>query len=227
MKGSKALSASAAALGGGPAHASFRLFRSISLSVHTHAQPPLSPLIKVWNLPKMPRPGEAGPLPCQWGRPLRPGSGIKQHFLYERADDSRTLEPKEERSLHTVFSHFYARVETEPRSSGSSLAPSTAVALHHPVLQKRHNLPTSESTWPCFPPCCSCGMLCRGNLGERPRSVQCDFLGFPGKICCWLWSVHSRVPWQIQTGREGDGWGCRRAGGGPCLTYVLAPGHLR
>ena len=108
-------------------------------------------------------------------------------------------------------------------------APSTAVARHHPVLQKRHNLPTSELTWPCVPPRCSCEILCRGNLGERPSSVQCDFLGFPGKICCWLWSweVHSRIPWQIQTGSEGDGWGCCRAGGGPCLTYVLAPGHLK
>lgn len=108
-------------------------------------------------------------------------------------------------------------------------APSTAVTRHHPVLQKRHNLPTWELTWPCFPSRCSCGVLCRGNLGERPRSVQCDFLGFPGKICCWLWSweVHSWVPWQIQTGSEGDGWACCRAGGGPCLTYVLAPGHLR
>lgn len=121
MKGSEALSASVAALGSGPAHDSIWLFRSISLSVHTHAQPPLSPLTKVWNLPKMPRPGEGGPLSRQWGRPLRSGSGIKQHFLYERADDSRTSELKEERSLQTVFSQFHACVETEPRSSGSPL----------------------------------------------------------------------------------------------------------
>ena len=79
---------------------------------------------------------------------------------------------------------------------------------------KQHKPSTLELACPCFLPRCYCGMLCRGNLGERPRSAQCDFLGFPGKICCglWNWEVHSRVPWQIKTGWGVQGKGCSLSG---------------
>lgn len=126
-------------------------------------------------------------------------------FLHESAEDPQHQARRAEITTHSAPT--FPHTEREPLCG---------------LLPLQGTAPTLVGLGPCCsPPCCYCLMILRGNLWEKPRSVQRDFSGFPSiQFCCRLWGceVHSRSPGRFR-------WAGPGAGGAPCLASALDLGH--